>query len=437
MGQPSQIQQAGCQLVLATADRAPGDCHLRSPLHGGSAGLTDGHSSQEQQNETIFTQRPNQQQQQQQRRQPQECNHPLSGGGSDAALCSLFPAVRPLPSRTGGLESQRDRNGSNIRCAAHAGEAAGPQLMAVLPCCANVIEGSCLAQRDPEVAESRDCSGGAVCAGRSLLEPAPWPMAPSQPPAGKRPFTDVSAGGHEKNDKAASRLSVQLEPSPVPAKTKRACNEAWLHVVNGAAILDAETAAAEPPPEEPDKPPPPAGLHLCMQDQVALPSPAGHLAAPGLDAEASSGNQVSEQRQSRSLGQLAMVSVAAPDAAPSGAGGEVAQLVTNTPAELAAAGSLYGDGMASSPCRVSPPSVPPGQQALLPHQRRFVQLQKFLRRCDDSTDISARLSDLLALSAEQRCEAAAQLEQRTLLLAVVEGKEMLRVKHLGVMSRRT
>ncbi|KAJ7538847.1 hypothetical protein O6H91_11G065400 [Diphasiastrum complanatum] len=71
---------------------------------------------------------------------------------------------------------------------------------------------------------------------------------------------------------------------------------------------------------------------------------------------------------------------------------------------------------------------------LVAHQKRFINLQAFLRLCDE-TDQTDLLQALRSLSAAARSGHAFNLETRALKLSVEEGKEMIRLKMLNVMGR--
>eukprot|EP00250_Pteridium_aquilinum_P035522 c9577_g1_i2 orf=1086-2987(+) len=69
-------------------------------------------------------------------------------------------------------------------------------------------------------------------------------------------------------------------------------------------------------------------------------------------------------------------------------------------------------------------------KTMLPFQQRFMQLQKFLKKCDEDNCLQA----LRSLSTTARNEHAAELESRALKLSVEEGKEMKRAKLIHVLE---
>ncbi|XP_024356734.1 uncharacterized protein [Physcomitrium patens] len=94
--------------------------------------------------------------------------------------------------------------------------------------------------------------------------------------------------------------------------------------------------------------------------------------------------------------------------------------------------ALCGPG-AESPDEVECSVVEPKPMSA---KDRFVQLQLFLKKCDDD-DQSYLLDALRQLSAAARSSCAVELEQRALRLSIEEGKEMARLKSLNVMGQKT
>lgn len=85
-------------------------------------------------------------------------------------------------------------------------------------------------------------------------------------------------------------------------------------------------------------------------------------------------------------------------------------------------------------------ATPVGQTAeidannMLPFQRRFKQLQEFLKQCDES-DQKYCLQALRSLSAAARTDHAVELETRAVRLSLEEGKELKRMKLLNVLGK--
>ncbi|KAG0565228.1 hypothetical protein KC19_8G175000 [Ceratodon purpureus] len=105
---------------------------------------------------------------------------------------------------------------------------------------------------------------------------------------------------------------------------------------------------------------------------------------------------------------------------------------TSTEEEWGKSLALCGPG-AESPSEVERS----GEEAkALGYQERFVQLQVFLKKCDED-DQSYLLDALRSLSAAGRSSHAVGLEQRALWLSMEEGKEMTRLKSLNVMGQRS
>ncbi|XP_002982151.2 histone H3.v1 [Selaginella moellendorffii] len=73
------------------------------------------------------------------------------------------------------------------------------------------------------------------------------------------------------------------------------------------------------------------------------------------------------------------------------------------------------------------------ESSLQSHHKRFLELQAFLKLCDEA-DQKDLLEALRSLSAAARSGHAFNLEYRALMLSMEEGREMLRLKMLNVMG---
>lgn len=72
-------------------------------------------------------------------------------------------------------------------------------------------------------------------------------------------------------------------------------------------------------------------------------------------------------------------------------------------------------------------------ETILPYQKRFIELQAFLKRCDEPDQ--GYLKTLRSLSAAARSEHAVDLENRAILLSLEEAKEIGRMKMLDVFAK--
>lgn len=72
-------------------------------------------------------------------------------------------------------------------------------------------------------------------------------------------------------------------------------------------------------------------------------------------------------------------------------------------------------------------------ETILPYQKRFIELQAFLKRCDEPDQ--GYLKTLRSLSAAARSEHAVELENRAILLSLEEVKEIGRMKMLDVFAK--
>ncbi|KAH9292081.1 hypothetical protein KI387_037118, partial [Taxus chinensis] len=72
-------------------------------------------------------------------------------------------------------------------------------------------------------------------------------------------------------------------------------------------------------------------------------------------------------------------------------------------------------------------------ETLLPYQKRFMQLQAFLKQCDEPNQ--KYLKSIRNLSAAARSGHAVELETRAIMLSLEEGKEITRMKVLNVFAK--
>ncbi|KAH7301895.1 hypothetical protein KP509_23G047500 [Ceratopteris richardii] len=73
-------------------------------------------------------------------------------------------------------------------------------------------------------------------------------------------------------------------------------------------------------------------------------------------------------------------------------------------------------------------------EMVLPFQKRFEELQTFLKKCDEA-DENERLGGLRSLSAQSRSSYAFALETRAIRLSLEEGKELKRMRSLNVLGK--
>lgn len=74
-------------------------------------------------------------------------------------------------------------------------------------------------------------------------------------------------------------------------------------------------------------------------------------------------------------------------------------------------------------------------ETLLPYQKRFIQLQAFLKQCDEPNQ--KYLKTLRTLSAASRSGHAVELETRAIILSVEEAKEINRMKNLNIFAKNS
>lgn len=89
----------------------------------------------------------------------------------------------------------------------------------------------------------------------------------------------------------------------------------------------------------------------------------------------------------------------------------------------------WGDFLALSTAEVEQSK----KEALVPYQQRFINLQAFLKQCDEPNDDHLRI--IRSLSASGRSGHAVNLETRAIMLSLEEVKELRRMKMLNVFGK--